>query len=89
MKTSAEVFELAVPHEAGHVLVAYRFHVHVRQIAYHIKSETAGRIISQIAEPSRPPHELSDEERQAHCLIAAGGMAGEVVARSIEIIPLS
>ncbi len=80
MKPSDNVFECAVPHEAGHVLIAYCFHVAVRQIAYRIGSESEGRMISEIAVPSRAFHELTDDERQAHCLIAAGGMAGELVA---------
>jgi len=80
MKPSDNVFVSAVPHEAGHVLVAYCFHVAVRRIAYRIGSESEGRIMSEIAVPSRVSHELTDGERQAHCLIAAGGMAGELVA---------
>lgn len=80
MKPSDEVFERAVPHEAGHVLVAYCFHVVVKQIAYRITTELGARIISEIAKPSRAPNELTDVERHAHCLIAAAGMAGELVA---------
>jgi len=80
MKPSDDVFDHAVPHEAGHVLVAYCFGVVVKQIAYRITTELRGQIISEIAAPSHASRKLTDEERQAHCLIAAAGMAGELVA---------
>jgi hypothetical protein len=79
MKPSDAVFERAVPHEAGHVLVAYSFCVSVQQIAYRIDPESNGRIISLIAAPSFALREPTEEERKTHCTIAAAGMAGEVV----------
>ena len=80
MKPNDEVFEQSVPHEAGHVLLAYCFRIPVKHIAYRIRSEFDGRIISAIANPSAMP---SDEEKRAHCLVASAGMAGEVVATGV------
>jgi hypothetical protein len=80
VKPSDEVFELAVPHEAGHVLVAYSFRIPVKHIAYRVTSELNGRIISDIADPLRITNE---EEKRAHCLVASAGMAGEVVATGV------
>jgi len=80
MKPNDEVFEQAVPHEAGHVLLAYCFRIPVKHIAYRITSEVDGRIISAIAEPSRTAKE---EEKRSHCLVASAGMAGEVVAAGV------
>lgn len=79
MKPIEKIFKSAVPHEAGHVLAAYCFGVGVRQIAYKIWSGFGGRIVSEIARPSRSLHEISPKEREAYCIIAAAGMAGEVI----------
>jgi hypothetical protein len=78
MRPDDEVFEQAVSHEAGHVLVAYCFGISVREIAYAIKSEFDGRIISAIADPSGAANE---EEKRRHCLVASAGIAGEVVGK--------
>lgn len=78
MRPNDEVFERAVPHEAGHVLVAYCFGISVREIAYTIKSEFDGRIISVIADPSGAANE---EEKRRHCLVASAGIAGEAVGK--------
>lgn len=80
MRPNDAVFDSAVPHEAGHVLVAYSFGIPVRQIGYRIRSERDARIISEIAQPSPAADE---QEKLAHCIVASAGMAGEVVARGI------
>lgn len=77
MQPNDAVFQRAVPHEAGHVLVAYSFAIPVRQIAYYVRSERDARIVSLIAEP---PRVVNEEQKRAHCVVASAGMAGEVVA---------
>jgi hypothetical protein len=80
VKPNDRVFEQAVPHEAGHVFVAYSFRIPVKQIAYRIRSELDAGIISDIADPSRSTNE---DEKRAHCFVASAGMAGEVVATGV------
>jgi len=78
MKPNDAVFEQAVPHEAGHALLAYCFRIAIKHIAFDIKSEFGGRIISAIADPSNA---ATEKEKRAHCLVASAGIAGEAIER--------
>ena len=84
-----QVFANAVPHESGHVLVAYRLQIPVKNICIQVRSEFDGGIVSFIQFPREDemPH-LSDEERLAYCQLLAGGIAGERFATS-KIDPLN
>lgn len=72
------VFANAVPHESGHVLVAYRYGIPVREISIQVRSATDGNVVSMIQFP-RPDEfaDLAEQERNAYCVMLAGGIAGE------------
>jgi len=78
-----EVFRKAVPHESGHVLVAYRLGVPVKHISIQVRSEVDGNVVSVIQYPREDemPH-LSERERSVYCQVLAGGIAGERFATS-------
>ena len=83
VETDKEVFEIAVPHEAGHAVVANELKIPVQNIAFRLRG-SSGTAFASLWQPD--DHELNglmDEKRLAYCTVLAAGIAGELFERNV------
>jgi hypothetical protein len=72
-----KVFDRAVPHEAGHTLMAYKLRMPVRSICI-VMGESTGSVVTHIEYPRQEEiATLSEEEVLKCCQVLGAGIAGE------------